>query len=61
MSCRALSAADPEIFSVAGTGRVAITVSVRELKEALIDNTLDDLMGPTTGSMMSLDPPMNLS
>lgn len=28
---------------------MAITVSVRELKEALVDNTLYDLMGATTG------------
>jgi hypothetical protein len=36
-------------------------VGVRELKEALIDDTLDDLISPTTSSMMSLDRPMNLS
>jgi hypothetical protein len=56
MSCRAVSAADPKISLMAGTGRVAITVSVRELKEALVDNTLDDLMGATTGSTLKLRP-----
>lgn len=46
---------------MAGAGRVAITVSVRELKEALVDNTLNDLMGATTGSMLSPDAPVILS
>jgi len=41
---------------VAGTGRVALTVSVRELKEALVDNTLDDLMGATTRLYAKLRP-----